>query len=177
MSNPYVGEIRIFAGTFAPANWLFCDGQSLPVSQNPQLFQTIGTTYGGDGVNNFNVPDLRGRLPVHNGTGADGIDYQRGQAGGLEQVTLVAAEMATHTHAMACNEGASTTSDPNGALLAILVASQPTVVLPYANYDPTRQVPLNPAGVTSQGGGQPHENRQPSLGLNFIIALTGQPPA
>lgn len=176
MSDPYVGEIRIFAGDFAPANWLFCDGQALNVSDNPQLFQAIGTTYGGDGVSHFNVPDLRGRLPVHNGTGADGVAYQRGQAGGLEQVTLTLAQMAAHTHAMACDLGSASSAVPRGAVVAKLSPSNGNVY-PYAPYDPARQVPIDAAAVSSQGSGQPHENRQPSLGLNFIIAQTGENPA
>jgi len=97
MSDPYVGEIRMFGGNFAPAGWSFCDGSSLSISENEVLYQLIGTTYGGDGQSTFNVPDLRGRVPVHQGTGAGG-NYQTGQTGGAEQVTLTSQQLPVHNH-------------------------------------------------------------------------------
>ncbi|HYJ80923.1 MAG TPA: tail fiber protein, partial [Longimicrobiaceae bacterium] len=119
MAQPYVGTIRMFAGTFAPAGWAFCEGQPLPISENDTLFQLIGTTYGGDGESTFNLPNLAGRVIVHQGTGASGTNYQLGETGGSEAVTLTTQQIPAHTHSLLASDSAGTASSPSGNLLAI----------------------------------------------------------
>ena len=159
MGNPYVGEIRMFGGNFAPYGWAFCQGQLLPISENPTLFQLIGTTYGGDGQSTFALPDLRGRLPVHVGPG-----FVLGQIAGSETVTLTSSTTPAHNHAVVA------TSNPN------------TVAVPGANYLATGPdiYDQNVAGnatmapaISSTGGNQPHNNFQPYLCIDFIISLFG----
>src|SRR5262252_2547430 len=118
MAQPYVGEIRMFAGTFNPVGWMFCEGQLLPISQNPTLFQLIGTTYGGDGQNTFALPDLRGRLPLHQGQGAGLSSYALGQSGGVETVTLTVNQAPIHAHAVSAASGVGHNSEPGGAVPA-----------------------------------------------------------
>src|SRR5690242_21043268 len=119
MAQPYVGEIRMFAGNFAPAGWAFCEGQLLPISENQTLFQLIGTTYGGDGQSTFALPDLRGRVPIHQGTdSANGTSFAIGETGGVETVTLTTAQIPVHTHALAATNAAGTQLNPGGNLLA-----------------------------------------------------------
>src|SRR6266480_4776110 len=117
MAQPYVGEIRIFAGNFAPAGWMFCEGQLLPISENETLFQLIGTTYGGDGQSTFNLPDLRGRVPVHQGQGNGLSNYTMGQQGGVEQVTLATQETPAHTHPLVASTSPGTTPNAQGNIL------------------------------------------------------------
>ncbi len=160
MPQPYVGEVRIFAGTFAPSGWMFCEGQQLAISEYETLFQLIGTTYGGDGVSAFNLPDLRGRLPIHQGGG-----YGLGQPGGDEAVTLTVQQMTAHAHPWLASEAAASAVTPQGNVPAeaskrFYVA--PTSVSPMA---------VQAAGPT--GGSQPHTNLQPYLCVNFIISLFG----
>src|SRR5256714_6986896 len=116
MAQPYVGEIRMFAGNFAPAGWMFCQGQTLPISQNETLFNLIGTTYGGDGQETFNLPNLTGRAPMHMGTGSDGITYQIGEMAGVESVTLTTQQIPTHSHAFLASTNAATLTSPSGSV-------------------------------------------------------------
>src|SRR5687767_1484040 len=111
MAQPYVGELRMFAGNFAPAGWMFCDGQLLPISENETLFQLIGTTYGGDGESTFALPNLQSRVPLHMGTGPDGVDYQLAEQAGVESVTLTTNQIPNHTHVLVGSTGNA--SDPN----------------------------------------------------------------
>lgn len=171
MSNPYVGEIRLFAGTFAPNGWLFCDGQQLPISEYETLFNLIGTTYGGDGQTTFNLPDLRGRLPLHQGT-AQGTTFVIGESGGVEQVTLTAAQVPQHTHTLSGSAANATQTSPTGGV----PATMPEVTT-FAYGTDLPATTLHPNSVSSSGGNLPHENLQPYLCLNFIISLFGIYPA
>src|SRR5256885_8973738 len=162
MAQPYVGEIRMFAGNFAPAGWMFCEGQLLPISENDALFTLIGTTYGGDGQTTFALPDLRGRLPLHQGSNGSS-SYSLAQNGGTETVTLTTSQLPAHAHTVN-GSSAATTGDPAGAVPAAGSVKQFSTQAP----DQT----LNPAQVTSSGG-QPHDNMPPFLGPNFIISLFG----
>lgn len=161
MAQPYVGEIRMFAGNFAPAGWMFCEGQLLPISENETLFQLIGTTYGGDGESTFALPDLRGRVPLHQGNG-----FILAETGGAEEVTLTVNQIPQHTHAMrASADQADQITGNNG------VFSAPPVLAMYFNSPADTQ--LNPAAVSQAGGSQPHTNFQPYLCVDFIISLFG----
>jgi microcystin-dependent protein len=166
MSDAYYGEIRIFAGNFAPLGWAFCDGQPLPIDQNESLFILIGTTYGGDGQSTFALPDLRGRAPVHQGQGPGLSNYLIGEAGGVESVTLTTQQIPAHTHALAATNASGTQLNPGGNLLANSQGPQP-----YIQENPDGN--LNAQAVGAAGGSQPHDNLQPHLGLNFIISLVG----
>jgi len=162
MAQPYVGEIRIFAGNFAPAGWLFCEGQLLSISENETLFQLIGTTYGGDGQTTFALPDLRGRIPVHQGN-----SVILAETGGAEEVTLTVSQLPGHGHPMVAVGGATGSQiSPAGALPA-----QSFNVTPYINDAPTGS--FNAQAVGSVGGSQPHENRMPFLCVDYIISLFG----
>jgi microcystin-dependent protein len=165
MSQPFVGEIRMFAGNFAPAGWAFCDGQLHPIAENETLFQLIGTTYGGDGQSTFAVPDLRGRAPVHQGQGNGLSAYTLGQNGGTEQVVLTAQQIPSHTHPLVASSAAGNASSPQDAVLADGPA------LAYIELNPNAS--LAPGSVGAAGGSQPHENRPPFLVVDFIIALYG----
>src|SRR3954465_15696905 len=118
MAQPYVGEIRMFAGNFAPAGWMFCDGQLLPISEYETLFQLIGTTYGGDGQSTFALPDLQSRVPIHNGNGPGGVNFQLSETGGVETVTLTTQQIPSHTHPMLGNTGNGTQNNPSNTVLA-----------------------------------------------------------
>jgi len=166
MGEPYVGEIRMFAGNFAPAGWMFCDGQILPISENEVLFQLIGTTYGGDGQETFALPDLRGRLPVHQGTGPGGRSFIIGEAAGVEQVTLTTQQLPSHTHPLLASADPANSPNPAAHVLA-----EPLSTTPYVQDTPG--VPLSPQAVAPAGGSQPHENLQPFLCVNYIISLFG----
>jgi microcystin-dependent protein len=162
VAEPYVGEIRMFAGNFAPAGWMFCEGQQLAISENETLFQLIGTTYGGDGESTFSLPDLRGRIPIHQGNG-----FTLAETGGVEDVTLATAQMPAHTHPQIAVGGARGNQvSPAGALPA-----QSYNVTPYINDGPTGS--FNAAAVGPVGGNQPHTNFQPYLCVDFIISLFG----
>jgi microcystin-dependent protein len=160
MSSPYVGEIRMFAGNFAPVGWAFADGQLIPIAENDVLFQLYGTTYGGDGQTTFALPDLRGRLPLHQGNG-----FILGQNGGVEQVTLTAAQIPQHIHPMLAS---SDPSSGKGALNLVLGRSPAEA---YAS-EFTPQA-LSAQSTSSVGGSQPHTNFQPYLCINFIVSLFG----
>jgi microcystin-dependent protein len=168
MAQPYIGEIRMFAGNFAPAGWMFCEGQLIPISENDALFILLGTTYGGDGQETFALPDLRGRIPLHFGTGGDGITYQQGEAAGVETVTLTTQQIPTHTHAQLCNTGAgAVTPDPTNAIAAKSDLSQ------FSTAGATVAMGSPAMSSDPAGGSQPHENFMPYLCVNFIISLFG----
>lgn len=164
MAQPYVGEIRMFAGNFAPAGWMFCEGQLLPISENETLFQLIGTTYGGDGESTFALPDLRGRIPLHQGNG-----FILAETGGAEEITLTVNQIPAHTHpALATSNAASVTApSPNSVLGRASLAT----ISPYGSDAP--QTNLHPSSIGSVGGSQPHTNFQPYLCVDFIISLFG----
>jgi microcystin-dependent protein len=165
MGTPYVGEIRMFAGNFAPAGWALCQGQTLAISDNDVLFQLIGTTYGGDGVNTFNLPNLASRVPVHMGTGG-GQTYVIGQSGGAESVTLTTSQIPAHSHVPTCFSGGGNQSSPGGGVWA---SSSPSTQ--YATTAPS--LAMDPGAIGSAGGSQPHDNMVPFLAINFIISLFG----
>ena len=174
MGQPYVGEIRMFAGNFAPNGWMFCEGQTLPISENEVLFQLIGTTYGGDGEETFNLPNLASRIPIHMGTGPDGTTYQIGEMAGTEQETLTTQQIPSHNHPLIASTAASTLS-PANALLTIPTSTQQGIRSYNSTVAPT--TPLNASTVQPTGGSQPHENTQPFLCINFIISLFGVFPS
>jgi microcystin-dependent protein len=162
MGQPYIGEIRIFAGNFPPNGWMFCDGATLSISDNDALFTLIGTTYGGDGEQTFQLPDLRGRIPIHQGP-----NYPLGQPGGAEAITLTVTQMAAHPHILEAAQSPGNQNAPAGSLLA----ESPGGVKPYI--ESPAQVQMSNQAVTPVGGSQPHENCQPFLCVNFIISLFG----
>lgn len=170
---PYIGEIRMFAGNFPPNGWMFCQGQTLSISENDVLFQLIGTTYGGDGQETFNLPNLASRVPMHMGTGPDGIAYQIGEMAGQESVTLTQMQIPSHTHALLANPATGTLQSPIGAVLAKATGVQPNVRM----YGSDSTAPMRAGLVGPVGGSQPHENCQPFVGLNFIISLFGLFPS
>lgn len=161
MAQPYVGEIRMFAGNFAPAGWMFCEGQLLPISEYETLFNLIGTTYGGDGQSTFALPDLRGRVPLHFGNG-----FTLAETGGVETVTLTVSQIPAHSHPMLATLNAGDQGNPGG-----FVAAQNAAVKLYIESDPDANA--GPSTVGSTGGSQPHDNFQPYLCVDFIISLFG----
>jgi microcystin-dependent protein len=161
MAQPYVGEIRLFAGNFAPAGWQLCEGQLLSISENETLFQLIGTTYGGDGQSTFALPDMRGRIPVHQGNG-----FILAETGGAEEVTLTMNQIPAHNHPVLATAGAGGSSSPQNNLLATTVGN---VYFP----GPGGQSFMNANSVSSIGGSQPHNNLQPYVCVNYIISLFG----
>jgi microcystin-dependent protein len=157
----------MFAGTFAPNGWMFCEGAPLPISENDVLFQLIGTTYGGDGQETFNLPNLASRVPMHMGTGPDGTTYQIGEMAGTEQETLTIQQIPNHSHPMVASSDTPTTLNVQDNVMAA-----PLTATPYLNgFTPTQ--PLSPQAIGPVGGSQPHENTQPFLCINFIISLFG----
>ena len=161
MAQPYVGEIRMFAGNFAPAGWMFCEGQLLSIAENEVLFQLIGTTYGGDGQTTFALPDLRGRVPVHRGGG-----YTLAQADGQEKVALTAQQIPPHTHAFSATADSATQASPSSRTLA-----HTNALYLYSATAPNDAMAVQ--AVSTAGGGQPHDNLQPYLCVSFIISLFG----
>lgn len=161
MAQPYVGEIRMFAGNFAPAGWMFCEGQLLPISEYETLFQLIGTTYGGDGESTFALPDLRGRIPIHQGNG-----FVLAETGGAEEITLTVQQIPAHSHPMLANSQTATETTPSNN--AVPSSPSPTI---YNSRVPT--VAMSPQIVGVVGGSQPHSNFQPYLCVDFIISLFG----
>lgn len=168
MSDPYIGEIRMFAGNFPPSGWALCNGQLLLISENDALFNLIGTTYGGDGQQTFALPNLNGRFPMHFGSGPGGTTFQLAQTGGADEVTLTANQLPAHTHPVVTGS-AATTASANGAYPAAWADSPYTTAAPDAA--------LAPQQLAAQGGSQPHENRQPYLAMTFIISLNGVFPS
>jgi microcystin-dependent protein len=161
MAQPYVGEIRMFAGNFAPAGWMFCEGQLLPISEYETLFNLIGTTYGGDGQSTFALPDLRGRIPLHFGNG-----FTLAETGGVETVTLTVQQIPVHTHPFLASTNNATVANAGGNVLAQTPSYTPYIAAPPNS-------PLSPNSGTSTGGSQPHNNFQPYLCVDFIISLFG----
>jgi microcystin-dependent protein len=160
MGDPYVGEVRMFAGTFAPSGWAFCNGQLLAISENDVLYQLIGTTYGGDGISTFALPNMQGRVPLHNGSG-----YTVGEAGGTEAVALTVNEIPAHSHAAGVSSKYGSTNSPDGTMPARSTLNQFT--------DTVGTLASMNSNVGSSGGGQPHSNMQPYLAVNFIICTSG----
>ena len=163
----YVGEIRMFAGSFPPYGWEFCEGQLLSISENETLFNLIGTTYGGDGQSTFALPDLRGRIPIHQGNG-----FTLAQNGGVEEVLLTVSQIPAHSHALSGSQNNASAADPSGNVGARLATAG---VFPYGTDAPLQ--PLSSQSVSSVGGGQPHTNFQPYLCVDFIICLFGTFPS
>ncbi len=163
---PFVGEIRMFGGNFAPAGWAFCDGQPVPIAENETLFTLIGTTYGGNGETTFNLPDLRGRLPVHQGNG-----FVLASKGGVEEVTLTTQQIPIHTHPLVASKNNATASNAAGNVLA-----QTPTYTPYVSGFPPG-TPMAANAVAPTGGSQPHDNLQPYLCISFIISLFGVFPS
>jgi len=161
MAQPYVGEIRMFAGNFAPAGWMFCEGQLLPISENETLFQLIGTTYGGDGESTFALPDLRGRIPLHQGNG-----LILAETGGAEEITLTVSQIPAHSHPLLASTNVAQDTNPNGKTVG-----QTGSALLYIQDQPDSN--LSPQAISLVGGSQPHTNFQPYLCVNFIISLFG----
>lgn len=172
MTDPFVGEIRMFAGTFAPNGWALCEGQLVPISQNTALFSLLGTSYGGDGKSTFALPDLRDASPVHHGQGPGRSQYDLGQSGGSQSVTLVPSELPSHSHAvMAVDAGTlGTTGNPSAGTWA--TARQGRVTEKLYSSSPATQT-MSPTALAVTGGGQPHNNMAPYLAITFIIALQG----
>jgi microcystin-dependent protein len=160
MAQPYVGEIRMFAGNFAPAGWMFCEGQLLPISENETLFQLIGTTYGGDGESTFGLPDLRGRIPVHQGNG-----FILAETGGAEEVTLTVQQIPAHSHPWLASEAAATALTP--------LNNTPAEASKRFYVAPSTVSAMAPQAMAATGGSQPHTNFQPYLCVDFIISLFG----
>ena len=176
MSQPFLGEMKIISWNFAPKGWAFCNGQFLPINQNQGLFSLLGTMYGGNGQTTFALPDMRGRVPIHVGG-----SFTQGQAGGENAHTVTAQEMPTHNHMLSADANTAATSNAflpaAGSSLGQSVG-QPSQGSPFALniYSTNTGAPLgamSPAVVGNTGGSQPHENRQPFLALNMIIALQG----
>jgi microcystin-dependent protein len=166
MAQPYVGEIRMFGGNFAPAGWMFCSGQLLPISENETLFQVIGTTYGGDGQETFALPNLQSRIPVHMGQGTSLSNYIIGEQGGTEEVTLTTQQIPIHTHAPLASDAGGTADSPGGNYWAASSLGKPYVAGPPG-------VQMNPQSIAPTGGSQPHENMIPFLCVSYIISLFG----
>jgi microcystin-dependent protein len=162
MAQPYVGEIRMFAGNFAPAGWMFCEGQLLPISEYETLFQLIGTTYGGDGQSTFALADLRGRIPIHQGNG-----FILAETGGAEEITLTVSQIPAHTHPFLAAAAAGSSSNPGNNL----PAQTDGTIFTYIADPPS--VNMSTAAVGAVGGSQPHSNFQPYLCVNFIVSLFG----
>lgn len=161
MAQPYVGEIRMFAGNFAPVGWMFCEGQLLPISENETLFQLIGTTYGGDGQSTFALPDLRGRIPIHQGNG-----FILAETGGAEEITLTVNQIPAHSHPLLATSNPATTPNVANALPATGAVSQL-----YWGDPPDTNAATQ--AISAVGGSQPHTNFQPYLCVDFIISLFG----
>jgi microcystin-dependent protein len=168
MATPYIGEIRLVGFNFAPVNWAFCDGTLQAISQNEALYTLLGTTYGGDGTSTFALPDLRGRVPIHQGT-YQANSYIIGQRAGTETVTLTTNQIAAHNHPLQASTTVATSPNPTNNLQA---ATQSV----NAYVTPTAVTPMSSVS-TASGGSQPHENMQPYLVVNFIIALFGVFPS
>lgn len=170
MSTPFIGEIRMFGFSRTPNGWQACDGSLLPIAQFDVLFALIGTTYGGDGQTTFAVPDLRGRLPIHQGQGPGLSNYFIGQTGGSESVTVLPTQMPTHTHTVVATSGAATTGTPGAAVIPGAVADQTLYVTDTSGGTPFN---LSAQAVSAAGGSQPHENCMPTLTIQYCIAYEG----
>ena len=165
MSDPFLGEVRMFGGSFAPRGWWACNGQLLSIAENDALYSLLGTTYGGDGITTFGLPDLLGRAPIHQGQGPGLSNYTLGQMTGAESITLTTAQLAAHTHGVMANSAGGTAAVPTGALWATASSTIYSTTAP----DTT----MSAAAVAQSGGGQPHDNMAPFLAVTFIIATEG----
>ena len=165
MSSPFIGEIRMFAGNFAPVGWAFCNGAILPIDQNDALFNLIGTTYGGDGQTTFALPNLQSRVPIHVGPG-----FALGQTGGAETVTLTTSQIPGHSHVPQAISAAGTVPSPQNNVWA-----KQDSLSPYSS--PPPDTPMDPGALGSSGGSQPHDNMIPFLVINFILSLFGVFPS
>jgi microcystin-dependent protein len=174
MSNPFLGEIRMFGGNFAPKGWALCNGQLLAISQNTALFSLLGTIYGGNGTTTFALPDLRGRVPIHFGQGAGLSNYTQGQQAGSESVTLLVGQLPAHNHTISGVASGGNQAGPANGSFAI---ESTGTSLNYASSSSPPNSPMNPAMLSQTGQNQPHNNIQPYLCINFIIALIGIFPA
>lgn len=172
MSQPFIGQIALFAGNFAPRGWALCNGQTMSISQFTALFSILGTTYGGNGTTTFMLPDLRGRAPVSAGQGAGLSTYVLGETTGTETVTLTTNQMPAHSHLVNANAAAATVASPSGADLAQGGTARDAVNL-YSTPPMSAPVHLDPNTIAMAGGSQPHSNIQPVLAVNYIIALQG----
>jgi microcystin-dependent protein len=170
MGTPYIGEIRMFGGNFAPAGWAFCNGALMAISQYDALFSLIGTTYGGNGTSTFALPDLRGRIPIHQGTGPEGQTYVMGQSAGSETVTLTLNQLPNHVHAMTGVMEEGNQNSPQSH-----VPANSAGIAPYINDPPDGN--MSAQAIQAAGGSQPHENMQPFLSISFIISLFGIYPS
>lgn len=167
MSQPYVGEIRLFGGNFAPAGWSFCNGSLQDISQNSTLFNLIGTTYGGDGQTTFALPDLQGRFPIHQGLGG-GATYTIGQTGGTENVTLLTNQIPAHSHVPAASAASvDATDNPSGNYWGASTGK------PYAINSPVPTLVMNTGSILNTGGSQPHNNLMPYITISYIISFFG----
>ena len=167
MGQPFIGEIRMFGGSFAPAGWAFCNGATMPISENDALFTLIGTTYGGDGQETFQLPDLQGRLPMHAGQGPGlSQNYQLGEKGGVESVTLTTQQIPVHNHAWLVSNGISAQTNPTNNVVS--QSSQAQIYI-----EDTASANMSAAAIGPVGGSQPHTNVQPFLCINYIISLFG----
>jgi microcystin-dependent protein len=175
MANPFVAEIRMFADNFAPTGWALCNGQLMPISQNTALFSLLGTTYGGDGKNNFALPNLQGSAPMHPGQGPGLSLHDLGESAGEQTVTLLQTEMPAHSHSAACLT--NTAGDQNTPILwaKTVGASRQQPPPDYATQGPANTT-MNPQAISVTGGSQPHNNMSPYLAVTFIIALQGVYP-
>ena len=163
MAQPYVGEIRMFAGNFAPAGWMFCEGQLLPISENETLFQLIGTTYGGDGQSTFALPDLRGRIPLHQGNG-----FILAETGGAEEITLTVSQIPAHSHPLLASSAPGADANPGNR-----VPAETGTAGAFMFFEDTSTVNMAANAISPVGGSQPHTNFQPYLCVDFIISLFG----
>jgi microcystin-dependent protein len=178
MSEPYLGQILAVGFNFAPVNWAPCDGRLLSIAEYEALYTLIGTTYGGDGQATFALPDLRGRVPVDVGQGRGLSTYVLGQAGGLEQITLTPATLPQHTHPLFANSAAGTSAMPLSSLVLATEGGSGAGQIPVYNSNPPADLQsLAPSSILPAGQSVPHENRQPYLAINYIIALAGVYPS
>ncbi len=173
MADPYIGEIRMFAGNYAPMGWALCDGQILQIAQYTALFAILGTTYGGNGQTTFGLPDLRGRIPMHMGTGPSLTPRRIGENGGAEKVTMTSAQMPAHNHIVNASGQEGGATSPEGGVPAVANDGSGTQ---YPSYSPSGTTTMSQQMLSSAGQGQSHENMQPFLCVNFIIALEGEFP-
>lgn len=168
--EPFIGQIIMFAGNFAPHGWAFCDGQLLPIAQNTALFSILGTTYGGDGATTFALPDLRGRVPIHPGNGPGLSPYQLGQKGGAESVTLTTQNLPSHTHSFVASTAQASSREPAGMVPAATEQEN-------SYHDATNLSPMSGSAIQPTGNGVAHSNIQPFGCVNYIIALQGVFPS
>lgn len=170
MSDQFLGEIRMFGSNFAPVGWMLCNGQLLPIAENDALYALIGTTFGGDGQTTFGLPDLRGRVPIHQGTPPGGPTYVLGQVAGTETVTLAASQLPAHTHGLQAQAAAATNTNPTNRSLA-------SAALDAYTSSGDALVAMDAQAIAVAGGNQPHENMAPFLAIHFIIAVEGTFPS